>query len=386
MGSADGIPPELLNQPSIMVNRLRIKDPKKYGDRYLYIPGTSFRRPGAGALENVDIDPATYSNPDTDLGAGTYVFDGPAFVAWPENQISFGDAVMVNYCAKKPVNTSVRTTGRRLLPVTEQSHAGYPDLPAFSVSTTLPGQMSGAVDIYEHEASPSPQETKYMYDAVPEAHDWWGPGWPRFFAVPAGSLAQQLNDAAKRQQIQADTDLASDDTRKGLAGASDLLKPGTTVEQGNLESLTAFFTGKGLPVKVFTTGASIDAGLLVSGCYEHGTMWNRNRDPIKDYTTLSAGLSSSVGSTINATLGFWWGESEEAVLRNMEGVGWYTFVGATSYLGLNIITAYTMEGLAFGLTLSVQAGLEFEVGGGAGGSYTSFYSPASLSVMSMPIE
>lgn len=385
MGSAEGIPPELLNQPTVMVNRLRIKEPQKYGDRYLYIPGTSFRRPGEGALENVDIDPAAYSQPDTDLGAATYVFDGPAFVAWPENQISFGDANMIKFCSKKPVNSTIRTAGRRLLPVSEPSHATYPDLPAFSVTTTLPGQMSRVVDIFEHEASPSPQEVKYMYDAVPDPHDDWGPGTPRFMAVPAGSLAQQLNDAAKRQQIQADTDLASDDTRKALAGASDLLKPGVTVQQGNLDSLTAFFTGKGLPVQVVTTGASIDAGLLVSGCYEHGTMWNLKRNPIQDYTTLSAGLSSSVGSTINATLGFWWGESEAAVLEHMEGIGWYTFVGATSYLGLNIITTYTMDGLAFGLTLSVQAGLELEVGGGAGGSYTSFY-PATATVMSMPTE
>lgn len=386
MGSSDGIPPELLNQPTTMVNRFRIAEPAKYGDHYIYVPGTFFRWPGEGAIANLDIDPNNYGKPTTIPGQATYVLDGPAFLAWPVNQPSFGDAVLVEYRSKKPVDGGIRTTGRRLLPASEPSHATYPDFAGFNVSTTIPGQMSRAVNIYEHEVLLDDGMTKYMYDAIPDPHDGWGGGTPRFYAVPTGTLAQQLIDAAKARQVQIDKDLASANTQTALANANQLLAPGKTVDETNLDNLLAFFTGKGLPVKAFTTGISVDAGLIVSGAYEHGTVWDLKRDPIQDYTTLSGGLASSAGATLNATLGFWWGDSEEAVLKNMEGIGWYTFLGATSYLGLNIITTYTSDGLAFGLTLSVQTGLEFEVGGGVGGSYTSFYSPATGGVMRMPTE
>ena len=375
-----------LSSPSVLVNLFRIKRPDQDSDRYLYVPANSFRFPGEHALENVDINPDRYPYTGVDLESLTYVPQGPAFVAWPVDKRAVptsGGGVELSEFRNRRMH-GMQMLGRRIVsPTDDVGTPVLPELPGFSAPTAYSG-IDGVTQLYEHSAEVNNAQ-KYMYDFMPEAHSGWGKGYPKFSAMPPEYMWNALNQAEPRQPANAD-ELTSAATAKQLADLSkDVLKPGKRVDQQTVDNMVAFFTGKGLPVKAFTTGGSVDAGLGITGMVERGIIWDKNRGPIQAYTTFGAGISAAAGATVNLNFGLWWGETLEDVLKNMEGRGYYLYAGATLGVGLNIIVTFSADGLPYGLTISPQFGPELEVGIGQGMTYTFFYNgPPAGTYMTMP--
>ena len=376
---------EVLKQPTTLVNRFRDKKPHADSPHYIYLPGNSFQWPGEHALVNVDIPPSKYANPGIDLDTLPYILDRPEFVAWPVDKttIDLGEGASVPlselFVRKPPGNVP----GRRLSFANDATGPGYPDLPGFRAPTSDP-RIDFVRPIYEHDGGDGSGGSafhKYLYDLIPDAHDGWGAGAVRFWAAPAEQLLTDLSQYAAAQSRRPPTtgDLASDDTLGKLNNATrGLLEPGKTVDQTMSDNLVAVFTGQGLPVKVFTTSLSVDAGFLISGAIERGVVWNLAREPIHTYTTWSGGIMIGAGASVNPlNVGVWWGATEQAVLDAMQGFGLYQVIGATYGLGLNIILSCTADFLVYGLTISPTAGVEVEVGGGLGATYTSFYDVTS---------
>lgn len=371
--------PTWLSTPTTLVNRFRIKHPDIDSDRYIYVPGNSFKLPGVHAIENVDLNPKNYPY-SVDPERESYVYQGPAFLAWPAGTKSLltseGPIQLSEFRARK--QPAWPTLGRRLMLASGPENPEWPDLPGFCA----PIEYSVIPDLqplYEHHAQTPNYMSKYQYDFTPEAHSDWGKGQQAFWAVSPEMLVASINQVASaaEQKPATSTELSSTDTISQLANATrGLLEPGKTVDQQTADNLVAFFKFRGLPVKVFTTGMSGDGGFGIGGAIERGIVWNVNRGPIHEYTTLSAGLRIGAGVSINPlNFGFWWGASEEAVLEAMQGFSYYQLIGATVGVGLNIILSYTADFLVYGLTISPQIGAEIEVGGELGASYTSFYEP-----------
>lgn len=367
MVAPDSVPFEILSSPTTMVSRFRIEDPATAGDRYLYVPGASFTAPGA-AEDNVD-------------GGDRYVYEGPAFVAWEAGQggLQAGDTYvpLTDFVSRKP--PAWQMVGRRLMAASSPPNRAVPDLPGFAAPVGS-SQMLAPQQMYEHSAVTPNGDNKYVYDFNPNPHDGWGGGSPVFEAVPAGVLFDTLNQKASSETGRPATsaDLTSQSTLSQLADATrGLLEPGKTVDQTMADNLASFFTGRGLPLKFFTTSASGDAGAGIGASVERGFVWNVQRGLVRRFMTAAVGIKIGAGGSVNpVNFGFWWGASEDGVLAAMAGLSLYTTLGATYGTGLNIILSWTTDYLAYGLTVSPQAGVEVEVGGEAGASYTWLTSPS----------
>jgi hypothetical protein len=383
-----------LNAPSVMVNCFRIKRPNIDSDRYIYVPGNSFRLPLEGARDNVDMHPSRFSEKGVDIESETYVPLGPAFMAWPEKTNSLltseGPVSLSEFRCVRP--GGMPTLGRKVVSASQDPGLPLsPKLPGFSAPISDPRPaIQMASPFYGHMAILKNGQRKYTYDFLPKAHSGWGEGSPVFWAVSPDAVMNTLNQVAQanpRKPANAE-ELTSAATAQELARLSaNVFKPGKSVDAQTLENMRSFFAGKGLPVKAFTTGASADAGFFVSGLIERGLIWSLEKKPIQAYTTFGAGISLAAGATMNLTLGFWWGQSEEEVLKRMEGPGFYMYAGLTIGVGLNIIVCFGWDNLPYGLVLSPQFGPELEAGLGEGVTYTFFYNgpPAgSYTQMSMP--
>ena len=369
-----------LAHPTVVINRFRAKHPDISGDRYLYLPGTSFKLPGDMTLENVDLTEDRFPCPDDVIEAATYVFEGPAFLAWPAGQTQIhGDndhwIDLVRYVSRKPPAYPV--SGRWVVPERSTPNPAVPDLPGFGSFVAAPGEIPGVEPIYGHRAQTSDGATKYMYDAVELAHDGWGPGTSEFSAVPLGALAAARDAAEKAANATANPptpeNLTSETARKKISAATKgLLGPDRQVNQQTLANLLEVLTGEGLPVKAFTVGVSADAGVFVSGTCETGAVFDLQHNPIGDYVTLAGGVALSAGFSFNLTIGAWWGPTQDGVLEAMQGLSLYFMAGAVAFGGVNLFVVCTEDMLPYGLIISPQAGLEVEIGGGWGASYTWF--------------
>jgi hypothetical protein len=400
----DGRLMDWLAKPSTMVNRFRIKNPEKYSDQYLYIPGDSFHWPGDQAKVNVDIPPDRY-NAGVDIESGTYVLQGPAFWAWPADQTALhleeGDVQLHQFrgARMRPGYSPAQVfMGRKL---SRYDTNLFPELPGFSApleqppsgSPGLPGDVAFASQVYEHSATVN-GSLKYMYDFEPAAHHGWSAGTPQFWAVPpvnATRILEQVSRSLGPADDQAG--ILPRQTMDAVARESrNLLVPGKSIDQADIDNLVSFFSGKGLPVKVFTTSWSVDGGAFFKGVWEQGAVWNLNKKPLHAYLTIGGGISPSLGASGNVNLGFWWGESEAKVLERMQGVSGFYYFGLTAGVGFNIILSVAWDSSrgaftdTYGLTISLQYGEEIEVGGGVGAAYTWFYEPPPLpyTTMKMP--
>jgi len=394
---------DLLARPGTMVNRFRIKNPQKYSDRYVYVPGNSFQWPGDQAKVDVDIDPAHYGAQGVDIESETYVLDGPGFWAWPADQTSLsleqGYVRLYEFRGSrmKPGFQPMQTfQGRRLSRFDTNL---FPELPGFSAPLERPpsggpfGEVVFASQVYEHDAEAGRELRRYMYDFEPGAHDGWSAGSPQFWAVPPANAIQMLGQAGRSLDAADQAGLLPRQTMSDIARQSQsLLAPGKSINQSDLDNLASFFSGKGLPVKVFTTSWSVDGGALIKGVWEHGAVWSLNKKPLHAYLTIGGGISPSLGASGNVNFGFWWGESEAKVLERMQGVSGFYYFGITAGVGFNIILSVAWDGNrgafteTYGLTISLQYGEEVEVGGGVGASYTWFYAPSANTTMKMPTE
>ncbi|HVQ39276.1 MAG TPA: hypothetical protein VMS31_17180 [Pyrinomonadaceae bacterium] len=402
---------------TMMVNCFRIADPDTYSDQYLYIPGNSFHRPGDHALENVDIDPKSYPYRSINIAAETYVPIGPAFMVWPADQhrLKMKDGIIdlsefrsvrhvpgedspflgrrLRLASDLPAPPTAdrpdpKFTGQSNLPVTINDlhfEPGANDLPGFSAPAGYL-DVPGASQVYEHSAKiiwgPGEKE-KFLYDFQPAAHDGWGEGVPVFWAVPPERVAKSLEDLAREAQETrpkpADVDeLTSADNvyRISHLAASMALSPGMSLGGDELSPFVTFLKSLGYPVKLITSGMSLDAAVIVGGMMETGTVYDLERRALHDYSTWGFGVSPAVGGTVNLTLGYWWGESEEEVLKTMQGLSSYLVFGGTFGMGVNFYITMTLEGKVYGLTISPQFGPEVEVAIGYGGTYTWLYGPS----------
>jgi hypothetical protein len=394
---------DLLAKPSTMVNRFRIKNPQKYSDRYIYVPGNSFQWPGDRAKIDVDINPARYDTQGLDIESETYVLDGPGFWAWPANQtilsMEQGDVPLYEFRGSwlrlgfKPMQTF---KGRRLSRFDTNL---FPELPGFSAPLQpplgshpgFPGGVELASQVYEH--SPLTGDLRYMYDFEPGAHDGWSAGSPQFWAVPPANAIKMLGQAGRSLDAADQAGILPRQTMSDIARQSQsLLVPGKSIDQRDLDNLVSFFSGKGLPVKVFTTSYSVDGGAFIKGVWEHGAVWSLDKKPLHAYLTIGGGISPSLGASGNVNFGFWWGDSEAQVLERMQGVSGFYYFGITAGVGFNIILSVAWDGNrgaftdTYGLTISLQYGEELELGGGVGASYTWFYASSGLATMKMPTE
>jgi hypothetical protein len=372
---------DVLAQPTVVVNRFRVKQHGPgHPDRYIYIPATSFKLPGDQTRENVDLPEQRFPCDDAVIQAQTYVFDGPAFLAWPAGQqtITVGTGEdseslpLGQFVARKI--PGVEMTGRTLDAASRPTNPNVPDLAGFSALPAPAYEINGVVQIYEHIAQDAPPR-RFMYDALKAAHDGWGEGAAVFWAVPLGAVADALAAAAKKITTKPPSpeSLTSDASRKKIADATaGLLEPGRDVSRQTLDNLLGVLTGEGLPVRAFTVGSSIDAGFLVSGTCETGLVLDLAGKVLDDYLTLSLGLAIAAGVTFNLTVGAWWGPSTDNVLEAIQGSSVYFMAGATAFVGVNIFVVCTENLLPFGLIVSPQAGLEVEIGGGWGSLYTWF--------------
>jgi hypothetical protein len=383
------LPEWLLTQPTTLVNRFRSKHHDQE-DRYIYVPGNSFTVPGEHPLENVDINPNLFPYKPELIEEQTYVYDGPAFAAWSAKTRQLltkeGTFDLSEFRPRKPAG--VNMSGRELMLVSDPGKVMTPDLTGFSAATTQ--EIPGTEPIFRHDGTTKNSAAKYKYDFDRAAKDGWGVGEPLFWAGRPEMIVQGLNQAAGAtdQRPAASSDLTSRDALDQLAQATrGLLQPGKNVDQQTADNMVAFFTGKGLPVKAFTTGVGSDGGAGIGAMVEKGIVWNVKRGGICSFATLAAGLKPGVGISLNPlNFGFWWGASEEAVLKAMEGFSFYQVVGASFGLGFSVIISYTWDWLPYGLTMSAQVGAEVEVALGFGGSYTFFYDPPPTGegLMKMP--
>jgi hypothetical protein len=351
----------------------------------------------------VDINPARYDAQGVDFESETYVLDGPGFWAWPANQTTLnmeqGSVRLYEFRSswvRPGFQPMQQFKGRRL---SRYDTNLFPELPGFSAplqpppSSYQPGEVALASQVYEHNSGVA-GDLRYIYDFEPGAHNSWTKGDPQFWAVPPANAIQMLAQAGRSlESADGQSGLLPSQTMSDAARQSQrLLAPGKTIDQSDLDNLVSFFSGKGLPVKVFTTSYSVDGGAFIKGVWEHGAVWSLSKKPLHAYLTIGGGISPSLGASGNVNFGFWWGESEAKVLERMQGLSGFYYFGLTAGVGFNIILSVAWDGNrgaftdTYGLTISLQYGEELEVGGGAGASYTWFYAPSANATMKMPTE
>lgn len=383
----------LPSEPTVLVNLFQIRNPDAYSDRYLYLPGSSFRLPGEHALENVDADPILYPYQGLDMESETYVLKGPAFLAWSTAQDQLPGSIQLTEFENVP-DVRQAPFGRRLMPIPTSGDRYAQKLPSFRALTSDPG-IPGIEPVYEHSAT-TPRGVKYKYDFSREAHDEWGEGREVFWAFTpeyagkmltkqiAGVISEgaakvlreytgMLSRLAQQAKSQAPGGggLTSPESVRQLAEtAVPVLRAGGTVEERDLENLRAVLTGKGLPVKAFTTGVGAEASFLLSGMEESGVVWSLRKRRLHDYLTLAGGVGPQAGVSANFSLGFWWGASQQEVLDNMKGFSYFSVGGAGYGAGLSIMLVYTPKWQTYGLNLSLSLGAELQLA--VGGLYTWF--------------
>ncbi|HEX8181052.1 MAG TPA: hypothetical protein VF525_16010 [Pyrinomonadaceae bacterium] len=362
----------LLSEPTVLVNLFEIKNPDADTDRYLYLPCSSFRLPGEHALENVDVDPILYPYEGMDLERGTYVLKGPAFLAWPTTRERLpGSDVRLTEFESAPDVTAAHM-GRRLTRVPASGEHYEPRLPGFR-APTYDAEIPGAQPVYEHAAT-THRGVKYRYDFIREARDGWSEGQEVFWAVPPEYVGMMLSQAAQEAKSQAPGggDLTSPESVRQLAEyAVPTLQAGGAVDDRNVENMQRFFTGKGLPVKAFTTSMGGEVSFLFSGMVERGVIWSLQKRKLHGYVTLAGGVGPMAGVSANVSFGVWWGTSEQEVLDNMKGLSYFEVMGGGIDVGLSITLICSKDWQIYGLNISLMAGVEIELGVGA--MYTWLY-------------
>jgi hypothetical protein len=364
-----------LSRPSLIVNLFGVKRQEPHGDRYLVLPANSFQLPGEGALPNADVDPSLAPYEGVDTERDTFVLKGVAFVAWPARlpSVTNQDGLEVRLFEFQSVPCRfLQFAGRRLQRVEPGPHPHRPHpLPSFSAPVVDP-YIPGVEQVYEHTYTLN-GEAKYLYDFIPGPHDGWGEGRPVFFAARPQVIVEAVRHQVKQAPPRTAGDPLSSESQEQLAEQVSGVLQSRELDEQDYRNMVSVFSGQGLPVKAITTGISGDGGAFIQGAIERGFVWNLNHDIIHSYTSMSLGIAPALGIAGNLTLGFWWGDTEETVLANMQGGSAYTVGSVVLGVGLAITIYFTMSQHPFGLVVSLRGGPEVEVVGGAGVAYTSFY-------------
>lgn len=371
--------------PGVLVNRFRVKNPGTEGDLYIYYPG-----------------------PPSEIASGnaSYVFNGPAFFAWPADRKDLeGDHGTVELFKFRSVGRSPADTssyyGYKLKHLAEGhwpamalplgfSAPTAPPWDAFENPISGPAADEGPISVpalvkqvYEHASGDVP---RFIYDFNPKAHDGWGDGVPVFWAAPAESFVNglaALSDANK-DKVRAVTETAAHSIASEFATAFGPLLASAAQPidiERHSDRVKSFFESKGLPLKIITIGVGADVGIVIKFVWEGGKVMNLKQQKIHGYGTVGGSVSPSAGVSGNVTIGCWWGATEKEVLDGIEGRGLNIHLGATVGLGFKVGVNLRWDDDAgaftdpFGITLSPQAGLDVEAGPGVAATYTWLYAP-----------
>ncbi len=357
------------------MNLFGVKRHDPHGDRYLFLPANDFKLPGEGALPNADVDPSLAPYVGVDTERDTFVLKGVAFVAWPTSLhfVSNPEGREVPLVEFRSVPWRfLDFAGRRLERIEPGTDPDWQhQLPSFRAPVENPG-IPGLEQVYEHAYQLNGEE-KYTYDFILDHHDGWGQGRPIFFAAQPQVLVESVHQQAEPvPPLKADSLLSAVSQQLISQQVGSVLVSGKMDNQ-DYQNMVSFFTGRGLPVKAVTTGISGDGGALIQGAIERGMVWNLQHEVIHTYTSMSLGVAPAIGAAGNLTLGFWWGDTEENVLANMQGGSAYTVGSLVFGVGFAITVYFTMSGHPYGLVVSLRGGPELEFAGGVGVAYTSFY-------------